>query len=205
MEPIYGLEMNYVRRYWLSSSLFVRQWSNPVQKLNRNHGLETMICKNHFVSCNELIVTHHASKRTVYSKFKITIDFNYILMAKTAAFKFGEFLVFYYLWCPSWGPCPARPELQEFSFLLLFFFYSSYTETWSLDLRISKSYPRSCVYRLCHSGIKSLHLIILEYLTHGSHASGLSRKQRPFMFTRNRIDKFEKIEEFIWFKVWYFY
>ena len=118
MEPIYGLEMNYVRRYWFSCSLFVRQWSNPVQKLNRNHGLEIMICKNHFVSCNELIVMHHASKRTVYSKFKITIDFNYILMAKTAAFKFGEFLVFYYLWCPSWGPCPARPELQEFFFLL---------------------------------------------------------------------------------------
>ena len=201
MEPIYGLEMNYVRRYWFSCSLFVRQWSNPVQKLNRNHGLEIMICKNHFVSCNELIVMHHASKRTVYSKFKITIDFNYILMAKTAAFKFGEFLVFYYLWCPSWGPCPARPELQEF-----FFFFIPAT------LRLDRSTSGSqnlakvpCAYHLRHLGIKSLPSIILEYLTHGSHASGLSRKQRPFMFTRNRIDKFEKIEEFIWFKVWYFY
>ena len=58
-----------------------------------------MICKNNFVSRNQLIITHHASKRTVYSKFKITIDFNYILsrkavrIAKTAALKFGEFLV----------------------------------------------------------------------------------------------------------------
>ena len=33
---MYGLEMNYVRRYWFSCSLFVRQWPNPVQKLQCN-------------------------------------------------------------------------------------------------------------------------------------------------------------------------
>ena len=121
MEPIYGLEMNYVRRYWFSCSLFVRQWSNPVQKLNRNHGLEIMICKNHFVSCNELIVTHHASKRTVYSKFKITIDFNYILMAKTAAFKFGEFLVFFFFICGvrREARAPLGQSCKNFLFFLI--------------------------------------------------------------------------------------
>ena len=170
-----------------------------------------MICKNHFVSRNELIITHHASKRTVYSKFKITIDFNYILsrkavrIAKTAALKFGEFLVFFFFFLfvvSVVRPVPRSARAARISF---FFFNSSYTETWSLDLRISKSSLSPGAYHLRHSGIKSLQLIILEYLTHGSHASGLSRKQRPFMFTRNRIDKFEKIEEFIWFKVWYFY
>ena len=102
-----------------------------------------MICKNHFVSCNELIVTHHASKRTVYSKFKITIDFNYILsrkavrMAKTAAFKFGEFLVLFVV-------SVVRPVPRSAGAARIFFFIiSRYTETWSLDLRISKSYPKS--------------------------------------------------------------
>ena len=88
-----------------------------------------MICKNHFVSRNELIITHHASKRTVYSKFKITIDFNYILsrkavrIAKTAALKFGEFLVFFfrYFWCPSCDvPLLVLPVFFFFFFFFLF-------------------------------------------------------------------------------------
>ena len=79
----------------------------------------------------------------------------------------------------------ARAPLGQSCKNFFFFFNSSYTETWSLDLRISKSSLSLSAYHLRHSGIKSLQVLILEYLTHGSHASGLSRKQRPFMFTRN--------------------
>ena len=156
-ENIYG-----IRRYWFSCSLFVRQWPNPVQKLNPNRGLETMICKNHFVSRNELIITHHASKRTVYSKFKITIDFNYILsrkavrIAKTAALKFGEFLVLFFFCCCCSVRREARAPLGQSckNFLFFFFFfYSSYSGTWSLrpqDLKILPKFVRLSLAPLRH-------------------------------------------------------
>ena len=120
--------INGIRRYWFSCSFICKTMAKSSSKIkSENRGLEIMICKNHFVSRNELIITHHASKRTVYSKFKITIDFNYILsrkavrIAKTAALKFGEFRIscFFFLFLVS----VVRPVPRSARAARIFFFF----------------------------------------------------------------------------------